>query len=57
MGNGEEAWCLFGDFNEVRGIEDRKNTQLNMKESEEFNDFINEMQLVEVPMGGESSLE
>lgn len=54
MGNGEDAWCLFGDFNEVRGREDRKNTQINEINVGEFNDFVNEMQLVEIPLGGES---
>ncbi|GKB77670.1 transposon TX1, partial [Tanacetum coccineum] len=46
------AWCIFGDLNVVRCNEDRLNCQVNIKESIEFNDFINDMRLLEIPMGG-----
>ncbi|GJV07951.1 RNA-directed DNA polymerase, eukaryota [Tanacetum coccineum] len=46
------AWCLFGDLNVVRKNEDRLNSQVNIKEMTDFNDFINEARLVEIPMGG-----
>ena len=36
----------------VRRNEDRINSQVNIKEMTEFNGFINNMRLVEVPMGG-----
>lgn len=39
-------------FNEVRGREDRKNTQLNIKEVGEFNEFISDTQLIEILLGG-----
>ncbi|GKB74992.1 transposon TX1 [Tanacetum coccineum] len=55
--NGEvflDGWCLvhFGDLNVVRCNDDRLNSQVNVKEMREFNDFINDSQLVEIPMGG-----
>ncbi|GKB86158.1 RNA-directed DNA polymerase, eukaryota, partial [Tanacetum coccineum] len=46
------AWCVFGDFNEVRNQDDRMNTQFHTKDSDEFNEFIANTQLMEVPMGG-----
>ncbi|GJZ28416.1 RNA-directed DNA polymerase, eukaryota [Tanacetum coccineum] len=46
------TWCLFGDLNVVRKNEDRLNSQVNIKEMTDFNDFINEARLVEIPMGG-----
>ncbi|GJT46808.1 RNA-directed DNA polymerase, eukaryota [Tanacetum coccineum] len=51
------AWCIFGDLNVVRGIQERMNSQVNNKETSEFNDFINEAKLIEVPMGGGNLLE
>ncbi|GJS75871.1 putative RNA-directed DNA polymerase [Tanacetum coccineum] len=47
-----EPWCIFGDLNVVRRCEDRLNSQVNIKEMHEFNDFINNARLVEIPMGG-----
>ncbi|PWA60661.1 RNA-directed DNA polymerase, eukaryota [Artemisia annua] len=52
MEGGNEAWCLLGDFNEVRSEEDRKNTQFHEIDADGFNDFINLARLVEIPMGG-----
>ncbi|GKD13482.1 RNA-directed DNA polymerase, eukaryota [Tanacetum coccineum] len=46
------AWCVFSDFNEVRNQDDRMNTQFHTKDSDEFNEFIANTQLMEVPMGG-----
>ncbi|GKE24806.1 RNA-directed DNA polymerase, eukaryota [Tanacetum coccineum] len=48
----ECAWCIFGDLNVIRSNEDRCNSQVNMKEMNNFNDFINNTRLVEIPMGG-----
>ncbi|GJZ71756.1 RNA-directed DNA polymerase, eukaryota [Tanacetum coccineum] len=45
-------WCIFGDLNVVRNSEDRLNSQVNAKEMKEFNEFINDSRLVEIPMGG-----
>lgn len=50
--NVDDVWCLFGDFNEVRGREDRMNAQINEKEASDFNDFTRELQLNEIPLGG-----
>ncbi|GJT43273.1 putative RNA-directed DNA polymerase, eukaryota [Tanacetum coccineum] len=36
------AWCIFGDLNVVRCNDDRLNSQVNVKEMREFNDFIND---------------
>ncbi|GJR69622.1 transposon TX1 [Tanacetum coccineum] len=52
MNDGNESWCLFGDFNEVRCEDDRKNTQFQEKDANGFNEFINLARLVEIPMGG-----
>ncbi|PWA61144.1 zinc finger, BED-type [Artemisia annua] len=38
------AWCIFGDLNVVRNCDDRLNSQVNVKETNEFNDFINLME-------------
>ncbi|GJT38939.1 reverse transcriptase domain, reverse transcriptase zinc-binding domain protein [Tanacetum coccineum] len=49
------AWCIFGDFNVVRRFDDRMNSQVNVKEMDEFNEFINVTRLIEIPMGGRKS--
>ncbi|GKC70351.1 RNA-directed DNA polymerase, eukaryota [Tanacetum coccineum] len=51
MDRWQGAWCLFRDLNVVRGSDDRFNSQVNVKETNEFNEFINDIRLVEVPMG------
>ncbi|GKA60292.1 reverse transcriptase domain, reverse transcriptase zinc-binding domain protein, partial [Tanacetum coccineum] len=51
MDRWQGAWCLFWDLNVVRGSDDRFNSQVNVKETNEFNEFINDIRLVEVPMG------
>nr|GEV05564.1 transposon TX1 [Tanacetum cinerariifolium] len=40
------------DLNVVRCNEDMLNPQINCKEVKDFNEFINDMRLVEIPMGG-----
>lgn len=47
------AWCIFGDLNVVRSNDNRLNSQVKVKEMIEFNDFINDTRLVEIPMGGQ----
>ncbi|GKE28917.1 RNA-directed DNA polymerase, eukaryota [Tanacetum coccineum] len=51
MDNLNGAWCIFGDLNMVRGHDERMNSQINIKETCEFNDFINEAKLIKIPMG------
>ncbi|GKD45136.1 RNA-directed DNA polymerase, eukaryota, partial [Tanacetum coccineum] len=46
------AWCIFEDFNVFRTPDDRLNSQVNLKEMDDFNDFVNVARLIEVPMGG-----
>ena len=53
MESSKGAWCIFGDLNVVRGGDERINSQINTRETNEFNDFINEANLIEIPMGGE----
>ena len=36
----DAAWCIFGDFNEVRNVDKRKNSGFNKKGAEIFNNFI-----------------
>ncbi|GKB79722.1 transposon TX1 uncharacterized [Tanacetum coccineum] len=45
------AWFIFRNLNVVRSNNDRLNTHVNAKETIEFNNFINESRLVEIPMG------
>ncbi|GJY58781.1 RNA-directed DNA polymerase, eukaryota [Tanacetum coccineum] len=52
MNRWEGAWCIFGDLNVVRCGDDRLNSQINLKEASEYNDFINNMRLIEIPIGG-----
>lgn len=46
-----DAWCLCEDFNEIRGWEERLNSQTDER-SVDFNDFIARTRLLKVPMGG-----
>lgn len=48
----EVKWCIFGDFNEVRKLEERANSITNVRGAAEFNDFIRRSSLLEVPMNG-----
>ena len=48
----EVRWCIFGDFNEVRTREERLNTWINMRGMVEFNEFIEEGGLIELPLSG-----
>ncbi|KAI5405937.1 hypothetical protein KIW84_052621 [Lathyrus oleraceus] len=48
----EELWCVGGDFNTVRVKAERKgiSNNFNLKEAEDFEDFISVMDLVDVPL-------
>ncbi|GJU52735.1 RNA-directed DNA polymerase, eukaryota [Tanacetum coccineum] len=52
MNDTNGPWCIFGDLNVVRGDEERMVSQVNLKEANDFNDFINEAKLVEIPIRG-----
>ncbi|GJX21990.1 RNA-directed DNA polymerase, eukaryota [Tanacetum coccineum] len=52
MNRWQGAWCFFGDLNVVRCGDDRLNSQVNLKEANEFNDFINNTRLIKILMGG-----
>jgi len=44
-------WCMIGDFNAVTKIEDRKGLNSiynNKKEVQKFNEFISEVEVLEV---------
>ncbi|PWA81045.1 RNA-directed DNA polymerase, eukaryota, Reverse transcriptase zinc-binding domain protein [Artemisia annua] len=45
------AWCIFGDFNVIRRVDDRLNSQVKIKEMDDFKDFINLSRLVECMFG------
>lgn len=51
-----DAWCLVGDFNAVRNADERRGSSgtLNSQrlEMREFNDFIYEMELLDLPLAG-----
>ncbi|GKD47523.1 putative RNA-directed DNA polymerase, partial [Tanacetum coccineum] len=38
----DAVWCLFGDFNEVRCIEDRLNSEFNERSARSYNDIISD---------------
>ncbi|XP_071726764.1 uncharacterized protein [Rutidosis leptorrhynchoides] len=46
------AWVLCGDFNEVRDETERKNGVFNERRAKLFNEFIEKMELIEVPLQG-----
>ncbi|GJV91519.1 putative RNA-directed DNA polymerase, partial [Tanacetum coccineum] len=48
----DAAWCIFGDFNEVRSREERRNSGFNKRGAVNFNNFINGECLIDIPMGG-----
>ncbi|XP_071694765.1 uncharacterized protein [Rutidosis leptorrhynchoides] len=52
VGDYDAAWILCGDFNEVREESKRFNCEFIERRAEWFNDFINQANLIEVPMGG-----
>ncbi|GJY51606.1 transposon TX1 [Tanacetum coccineum] len=43
--DGDVAWCIFSSLNVVRSSDERMNSQVNSKETMEFNDFINDANL------------
>ncbi|PWA73502.1 RNA-directed DNA polymerase, eukaryota [Artemisia annua] len=45
------CWCIFGDFNEVRRMDERMNTEFSTRGALEFNDFIRRENLIDVPLG------
>ncbi|GJV28970.1 RNA-directed DNA polymerase, eukaryota [Tanacetum coccineum] len=46
------AWCIFGDFNEVRNVDERKNSGFNRRGVDLFNNFITGDELIDIPLGG-----
>nr|GFA19889.1 transposon TX1 uncharacterized [Tanacetum cinerariifolium] len=52
MNRWQGAWCIFGDLNVVRSHDDRVNSQVNIKEMPDFNNFINNTRLIEISMRG-----
>ena len=47
-----ESIYFFGDFNAVRGSNERWGCSFSQKEADDFNGFIEEAELLEVEMGG-----
>ncbi|GKV12085.1 hypothetical protein SLEP1_g23283 [Rubroshorea leprosula] len=45
-------WCIAGDFNAIRNLQERKGGRSVRRELKEFNDFIEMSSLVELPMIG-----
>ncbi|KAJ0578263.1 putative RNA-directed DNA polymerase [Helianthus annuus] len=48
----EGLWIIMGDFNTVRSADERKNTIFTKATAKDFNEFIDEMGLVEYPLLG-----
>jgi hypothetical protein len=56
-GFGEGLWCLLGDFNSVRTSTERRGVRSpsssgNTSEMREFDDFLGELDLIDVPLVG-----
>ncbi|XP_020233376.1 uncharacterized protein LOC109813582 [Cajanus cajan] len=53
-GFGSCLWCIVGDFNTVRRLNERKGGIGNYgaRDMEEFNSFIRDMELIDVPLVG-----
>lgn len=47
-----KPWCLRGDFNEITSIVERKGCLRKDRGMTEFGSFINELELVDIPMLG-----
>lgn len=45
----DTAWCVFGDFNEVRRTEERLNSNVCVRGAMHFNEFIRRDNLVDIP--------
>ncbi|GJR55266.1 RNA-directed DNA polymerase, eukaryota [Tanacetum coccineum] len=50
--NTQGHWLCFGDFNAIRDDSECKGIHFNPRVSREFNQFILDSELVEVPLGG-----
>ncbi|GJS17780.1 cytochrome P450 [Tanacetum coccineum] len=48
----DAAWCIFGDFNEVRNESERRNSNFDKRGADVFNDFILGENLIDMPLGG-----
>ncbi|XP_071712602.1 uncharacterized protein [Rutidosis leptorrhynchoides] len=48
----DEAWILWGDFNEVGDSSERLNCEFIVRRARKFNDFIDINNLLETPLGG-----
>jgi hypothetical protein len=59
MGFGDGLWCVLGDFNSVRGINERRAVNSNSNdgltnEMREFDDFLVGLDLIDLPLVGRS---
>ncbi|XP_071717991.1 uncharacterized protein [Rutidosis leptorrhynchoides] len=45
-------FIIFGDFNEVRKASERMNCEFNQQWATNFNNFINNFGLIDIPLGG-----
>lgn len=48
----QKPWCMGGDYNEIRTIEDRRGCIRRDRGMAEFNCFIDQLEMVDVPMLG-----
>lgn len=52
----EKSWCVVGDFNAIRSREERVGSRgevsLGAREMKEFDNFLNNMELVDIPLHG-----
>jgi hypothetical protein len=47
-----DPWCVFGDFNVIRFLSERLRCRRCTPQMLEFSDFIGDLNLVDLPLGG-----
>lgn len=50
--NSSFPWCMGGDFNEIKSINERKGCNRMERGMRDFVDFCNSMELIDIPMVG-----
>lgn len=48
----QNPWCMGGDYDEVRSIAERKGCSRRDKGMHDFNNFVEQLELVDLPMLG-----
>ena len=52
VGSGDGLWTVAGDFNSVRHESERRNSNFHISEANEFNEFVDNLNLHEFSLKG-----